>query len=111
MPKLDPEITTLPLDTAINADGYMPGLANPVTSAEVKDIYMDNRVPVADREAALSRLRQEMVARDAADTLPDTRSLIDEIDAGLAFLREDGDGSVDPAALALRDTAVNPANF
>ena len=111
MPDLDPQNSTLAVDTAINGDAYMPGLANPVTAAEVKDIYMDARVPLAERQEALARLKQEMVARDSADTLPDTKALIAEIEAGIAYLNENGDGSADPAMLSSLDTAVDPDNL
>ena len=111
MPRLDPEISALPVDTAISGEAYMPGLSNPVTSAEVKDIYMDGRTSVAARQDALGQLRREMVARDSADTLPDTKSLIAEIDAGLAYLSADPRGTADPDVLTLRDTAVNPDNL
>ena len=111
MPDLDPQFSTLPVDTAISGDAYMPGLANPVTAAEVKDIYMDARVPVAERQDALGQLRREMVARDAADTLPDTKALIAEIDAGLAMLARDGEGSASPEVLSSVDSAVNPDNL
>ena len=111
MPDLDPQITTLPVDTALSGEGYMPGLSNPVTEAEVKDIYMNRRNSVAARQEALARLRQDMVARDAADTLPDTKALIAAIDEGLAYLSEDGDGFADPDVLRQRDTAVDPDNL
>ena len=111
MPDLDPQITTLPVDTAIDGEDYMPGLSNPVTAAEIQDIYMDARVPVTERLDALAQLKQEMVARDAADTLPDTKALIDQIDSAIATLNETGDGTADPAMLSSLDTAVNPDNL
>ena len=111
MPDLDPMNRVLPVDTALDGDAYMPGLANPVTAAEVKDIYMDARVPLAERQDQLAKLRQDTVARDAADTLPDTKSLLDEIDAGIAYLSESGDGTADPAMLSSVDSAVNPDNL
>lgn len=44
MPDLDPNMTTLPVDTHIDGDAYMPGLSNPVTVDTVSDIYMSQSV-------------------------------------------------------------------
>lgn len=111
MPDLDPEITTLPVDTQIDGDAAMPGLANPVTADEITDIYSDPRVPVQSRIDALNVLRQEMVGRDSADLRDDTKALIAKIDEGLGYLREQGDGSASPEVLRQRDKAVDPANL
>ena len=111
MPELDPTIRTLPVDTAINGDAYMPGLSNPVTSAEIQDIALNPQNPVQERLDALGELRREMVARDSADTLPDTKSLIAEIDSHIAMLNEPGEGTADPDVLRQADTAVDPDNL
>ena len=111
MPDLAPEQTTVAVDTAINSDGYMTGLSNPVTADEIMDIYSNPRVPTADRVDALRSLRQEMVARQSADTMDDMKSLISVIDEGLTYLKENGDGFADPDVLRLRDTAVDPENL
>ncbi|WP_298913927.1 hypothetical protein [uncultured Algimonas sp.] len=111
MPDLDPRNTTLAVDTQIDSDGYMPGLANPVTADEITDLYSNPQVPLAGRIEALQKLRQEMVARDSADTLDDTQALIAKIDEGLAYLNEDGDGFADPDVMRLQDTAVDPDNL
>ena len=108
MPDLDPTIRTLPVDTAISGDAYMPGLSNPVTAAEIQDIALNPNNPVQERLDALGELRREMVARDSADTLPDTKALIAEIDARIDQLNQLGEGSADPDVLRQSDTAVNP---
>lgn len=111
MPDLNPEMTTIALDTQIDSDGSMPGLANPITVDEIKDIYSNPRHPVAQREQALHKLRSEMVSRDTADVEAGLGDLIDEVDRGLAILSQPAEGSADPDTLRFRDTAVNPENL
>ncbi|MGB6230516.1 MAG: hypothetical protein WBF53_10365 [Litorimonas sp.] len=111
MPDLDPQQTVLAVDTQIDGDAYMPGLANPVTADEITDIYSNPQASVQERVDALTQLRQEMVSRDAADTLQDTKALIAKIDEGLGYLSEDGDGDADPDVLRQLDTAVDPDNL
>lgn len=111
MPHLDPNIMTIPVDSSINGDAYMPGLSNPVTADEVTDIYSESRVPLQDRIDALQKLRREMVSRASADTMDDTQSLIAKIDEGLSYLNEKGDGYADPDVLRHRDTAAYPSNI
>lgn len=110
MPDLDPNVTTLPVDTQIDGDAYMPGLSNPVTADEITDIYSNPRLSVQDRQGALQTLRKEMVGRDSADLRDHTNALIAEIDKGLSYLNEPGDGDADPDVLRQRDIAVDPAN-
>ena len=111
MPDLDPQMTTLAVDTQIGGDAAMPGLANPVTADEITDIYSNPRTTVAERQHALQQLRQEMVGRASADFRDDTTALIAKIDEGLSYLGESGDGSADPDVLRLRDMAVDPENL
>ena len=107
----DSDLNVFAVDTAVNSDGYMPGLANPTTAAEIKDIYLSSQFPVNERIAQLQELRQEMVARDSADVEEGFGDLISEIDAGLAKLNSDGRGSVDPDVTNHLDTAVDPDNL
>lgn len=109
MPDSDLNVTAV--DTAMNSDGYMPGLANPTTATEIKDIYMSSEFPTSARIAQLRELRQEMVARDKLDVEAGFQGLIDEIDRGLAFLESDGRGSSDPDVTHHLDTAVDPENL
>ena len=111
MPDLDPEITTLPVDTQIDGDAYMPGLANPVTIDEITDIYTNPKTSVQERHDTLIQLRQEMVARDSADLRQDTKALIAKIDEGLGYLAEAGDGFAAPDVLRQTDSAVDPDNL
>lgn len=111
MPDLDPEITTLPVDTQIGGDAYMPGLANPVTADEITDIYTNPNNSVQDRRDALTTLRQEMVGRASADLRDDTKALIALIDEGIGYLDETGDGFASPETFRQADTAVDPDNL
>ena len=109
MPETDLNIAAV--DTAINSDGYMPGLANPTTAAEIKDIYMSSQFPTQARIDQLQELRQEMVARDSADVEAGLQPLIEEIDRGLDMLKSEGRGSADPDVTTHIDKAVNPDNL
>ncbi|MGJ8559311.1 MAG: hypothetical protein ACSHX3_03665 [Litorimonas sp.] len=111
MPDLDPQMTTLAVDTQISGDAAMPGLANPVTADEITDIYSNPQRSVVERQQALQQLRQEMVGRASADLRGDTKALIAKIDEGLSYLGESGDGFADPDVLRLRDTAVDADNL
>ena len=107
----DSNLNVLAVDTAINSDGYLPGLANPTTVAEIRDIYLSSQFSTAERIQQLRDLRSEMVARQSADVEAGFHGLISEIDAGLAKLESDGRGSADPDVTQHLDTAVNPDNL
>lgn len=107
----DSDLNILAVDTAINADGYMPGLANPTTVEEIRDIYLTSQFPVKKRFEQLQELRAEMVARDSADVEDGLNALILEIDRGLAKLNAAVRGSADPDVTRHLDTAVDPDNL
>ncbi|WP_427452342.1 hypothetical protein [Litorimonas sp. WD9-15] len=107
----DSDLNIAAVDTAINSDGYMPGLANPTTVAEIKDIYMSSQFPVQQRVEQLQELRSEMISRDSADVEAGLAPLIDEIDRGLEKLKSGGRGNADPDVTNHLDTAVNPENL
>lgn len=107
----DSDLNIHAVDTTINAEGYMPGPANPTTLAEIKDTYMSSQFPTAQRIQQLQELRRDMVARKTVDTDNDMDSLIQEIDRGLAFLQSDGRGDVGPDTINTLDTAVDPDNL
>jgi len=58
----DSDLNVLAVDTEISSDGYMPGLANPTTIDEIRDIYLSSQFPVRARVEQLQELRAEMVA-------------------------------------------------
>lgn len=107
----DSDLNIMATDTAINSDGYMPGLANPTTVAEVKDIYMSSQFPTQARIDQLNELRREMVSRHSADVETGFQALITEIDHGLEKLKSEGRGSADPDVTHHLDTAVDPENL
>lgn len=53
MPNLDPQMTTIAVDTQIRCDAVMPGLANPVSADEITDIYSNPQASVAEQQQAL----------------------------------------------------------
>jgi len=107
----DSDLNILAVDTAVNSDGYMPGLSYPTTVAEIKDIYLSSQFPVNERVAQLKELRAEMVARDSVDVEAGLNDLILEIDRGLAKLNADPRGSADPDVTQHLNTAVDPENL
>jgi len=106
----DSDLNIMAVDTAINSDGYAPGIAQPTTLDEIKDIYMSEN-PKADRLAQLREIRQEMVARNSADSEAGFKDLIAEIDRGIGYLTGRSEGSATPASLQNKDTAVDPENL
>lgn len=107
----DSDLNVLAVDTAVNSDGYMPGLSNPTTISEIQDIYLSSQFPTKARIEQLQELRAEMVARDSVDVEDGLNELILEIDRGLAKLTSDARGSADPDVTQHLDTAVDPANL
>jgi hypothetical protein len=107
----DSDLNVLAVDTEISSDGYMPGLANPTTIDEIRDIYLSSQFPVKERVEQLQELRAEIVARDNADVEEGFKELILEIDRGLAKLNSDGRGTIDPDVTDHLDTAVDPTNL
>lgn len=111
MPELDPQLTTLPVDTQIGGDASQPGTANTVTADDITAIYTDSRLPVLQRQESLQKLRQEMVARSSADEMNDSSALVEKIDEGLAYLEKGNEGFASPEVLDHSDTAVDPENI
>lgn len=107
----DSDLNILATDTAINSDGYMPGLANPTTIDEIRDIYLSSQFSVKERFDQLQELRAEMVARDSVDVEDGLNALILEIDRGLAKLNSQARGSLDPDVTYHLDRAVDPSNL
>ena len=103
MPDLSSQSTTVAVDTQLGGDAYMPGTANPITAAEITDIYANDTRPVAERQAALKSLRREMVGRGNADLRNDSDALIAKIDEGLSYLGEPSEGFAAPDVLTLKD--------
>jgi hypothetical protein len=111
MTNLRTDNTPLAVDVEIGGDAFMPGTSNPVTAAEIKDIYTDPTRAAAERKQTLTALRREMVSRKTTDEMDDPEAIIAEIDRGLDLLSKPQAGSADPAALRQRDVAVDPENL
>ena len=106
----DSDLNVMAVDTAIDSDGYAPGIAQPITLDEITDIYMAEG-PKEERLAQLRDIRQEMVARNNADSEAGFGELITEIDRGIDYLNSSAEGTAAPASLENKDTAVNPDNL
>lgn len=106
----DSDLNVMAVDTAIDSDGYAPGIAQPTTLDEITDIYMAES-PREERLAQLREIRQEMVARNNADSEAGFSELIAEIDRGIDYLNGRAEGTATPASLESKDTAVDPENL
>jgi len=106
----DSDLNVMAVDTAIDSDGYAPGIAQPTTLDEITDIYMAES-PREERLAQLREIRQEMVARNNADSEAGFNELIAEIDRGIDYLNGRAAGTATPASLENKDTAVDPENL
>jgi hypothetical protein len=106
----DSDLNVMAVDTAIDSDGFAPGIAQPTTLDEITDIYMSER-PKQERLEQLREIRQEMVARNSADSEAGFDDLIDEIDRGIGYLTGRSEGTATPASLQNKDTAVDPENL
>jgi len=89
----DSDLNILAVDTAINAEGHSPGIAQPVSLDEIKDIYMSD-LSKSERVTKLNELRNEFVSRQSADVEAGFGPLIEEIERGLAYLNKDAEGFV-----------------
>lgn len=106
----DSDLNVMAVDTAIDSDGYAPGIAQPTTLDEIKDIYMSEQ-PTHERLSQLRDIRQEMVARNNADSEAGFDDLIAEIDRGIDYLNSRAEGTATPNSLENKDTAVDPGNL
>lgn len=106
----DSDLNVMAVDTAIDSDGYAPGIAQPTTLDEITDIYMSEN-PKEERLAQLREIRQEMVARNSADSESGFDDLIAEIDRGIGYLTSQAEGTAGPGSLQNKDTAVDPDNL
>jgi len=94
----DSDLNILAVDTTIGGDASAPGIAQPVSLAEVEEIIHSNR-PVDARREQLLEYKQELTARHSADTEAGFKPLLDEIDRGLALLTQDAAGNATPSVL------------
>ncbi|WP_371396394.1 hypothetical protein [Fretibacter rubidus] len=94
------------VDSALGGDAGQPGIAQPVTLDEVRDIFLSNR-PTLERQTKLQTMRRDLIARHSADTESGFDALIAEIDRGIAILSGNPIGSASPDVL--RKTDKGPA--
>lgn len=88
----------LAVDAALGGDAAMPGLAQPVTIDEIRDIYLSQR-PTIERKQKLLDMRAELAARHSADVEAGFDSLIKEVDRGLSILSGNPVGAANPDVL------------
>lgn len=98
--------SVLPVDTVISGDAALPGLAQPYTIDNIRDIYI-TKGPVRERVQALQRIRSELVSRATLQTDDGFQGLIAEVDRGLDILSGSPSGFADPDVL--RKTTSSPS--
>lgn len=80
--------TVLPQNTGRDDDAaFQPGIAQPVSQAEIEDLlYADDR-PVAERVERLREIRDELAMRESADLVgTDSDRVLGEIEEAIARL-------------------------
>lgn len=97
-----------PVDIALGGDADQPGIAQPITLDEIRDIYIANR-PIKERQLQLETLHKDLTARHMADSEAGFDALLLEIERGFEMLSDAGNGSASPEVLRKRDTDSNKA--
>ena len=100
------ELGVLAVDTVVGDDGQMPGLAQPVTLDEIRDVVFED----TSVEARLEKLRQmksDFQTRNMADVEGGFDHYIAEIDRGIDELTGGADGSAEPSVLDNVDHAAS----
>jgi hypothetical protein len=89
----------LPQNTGLDDDAFPPGIAQPVSQAEIEELLYGNGRPAEEREARLREIRDDLRARDSADLGEHEMSaLIREIDQAISRLELRGEG-MDPSSV------------
>lgn len=83
----------LPQNTGLDDDAFPPGIAQPVSQAEIEELLYSSERSSDERAARLREIREELLARESADRGDDDPlALIREIDEAIAHLDLRGEG-------------------
>lgn len=89
----------LPQNTGLDDDAFPPGIAQPVSQAEIEELLYGNGRSAEEREVRLREIRDDLRARDSADLgHHDLSALIREIGEAIARLELRGEG-MDPSSV------------
>ncbi|MDP1732360.1 MAG: hypothetical protein Q8L54_14540 [Devosia sp.] len=87
-------------DTEVGDDGDSPGIAQPVSQAEIEELLYGDEWPAGERLARLRDFRDDLQSREAADLgTDDPKSLLREIDDAIARLERSHGESMDPCSV------------
>lgn len=90
----------LPQDTGIDDEAFPPGIAQPVSQAEIEELLYNDDRPADQRAQRLRELRDELDVRASGDFgSDDPRAVIREIDAALAGLEDSDSEGMDPVSV------------
>ena len=101
------ELGVLAVDTVVGDDGQMPGISQPVTLDEIRDVVFED-ISVDARLEKLRQMKSDFQTRNMADVEGGFDHLIAEIDRGIAELTGGADGAAVPSVL---DNVDNAASF
>jgi len=103
MPKSDLDI--IANETPIGDDGQMPGISQPISLDEIRDVIFATD-PVNVRLEKLRQMKRDFQTRNMADTEGGFDAYVTEIDRGIAELTGGADGAVAPGTLDEFDDAA-----
>ncbi|RFC66280.1 hypothetical protein DYI37_02180 [Fulvimarina endophytica] len=84
------EANILPVDQAIGGDADSPGIAQPVTQAEIDDLLNNSTLPIEERIRRLEEIRARIGARETIDRGDDTSMVESQINEALGLLADGG---------------------
>lgn len=77
-------------DSSVGDDGDPPGIAQPITQAEIDDVLNDPAMTIEEKQAMLQRYADRLGARDDIDRGGDFHPLEAQVSEALAMLAEGG---------------------
>ena len=87
-------------DSEVGDDGDSPGIAQPLSQAEIDELLYGDDWPAALRLERLQEFREELRSREAGDFgTDDPASLLREVNAAIARLSRGGGEGMDPASV------------
>ena len=88
-------------DTPVGDDGDAPGIAQPVSQAEIDDLLNDATMPIEERRARLEAIAAQLGERGAIDRGGDFEPMQGQLDEALSMLAEGGHTYGVPEAVGL----------